>query len=107
MADLPLDVGNHLAGIDFIPAPIEILGHRPKLDDEVTGQVLWLNLTPLLALEPKERLLIVTHDDTGVRAADESSACPPIFRCFLYHCTLICLPPLSSPQVWSIGTVYK
>jgi hypothetical protein len=37
MTDAPLDIGNCLAGIGFIPAPIQILSHHPKLDDEVTG----------------------------------------------------------------------
>ena len=40
MADVLLDIGNHLPGIGLVPAPVEVLGHHPKLDDEVAGEVL-------------------------------------------------------------------
>ena len=35
------------------------------------GQVLRLDLAALFPPEPNQRLLIITHDDPGVRAADE------------------------------------
>ena len=74
MPDLPLDIGNHLAGIGLIPAPIEVLGHHPELDDEVAGQVLWLDLAALFPPEPEQGAFIVAHDDPGVRAADKGCA---------------------------------
>jgi hypothetical protein len=37
MADPPLDIGNHLAGIGLIPASIEVLGHCSELDEEIVG----------------------------------------------------------------------
>ena len=43
----------------------------PELDDQIAGQVLWLDLAALFLPEPDERFLIITHDDPGVRAADE------------------------------------
>ena len=73
MPNSPLNVGNHLARISLIPASIEVLGHDPELDDEIAGQVLWLDFAALLLPEPKQRILVITHDDPGVRAADESS----------------------------------
>ena len=42
MVDPPLDVRDDLAGIGLVPAPIEVLGDKAKLDDEVAGQVLRL-----------------------------------------------------------------
>ena len=48
MADPPLDVGDDLTGIGLVPAPIEVLGDKAKLDDEVAGEVLRLGFAPLL-----------------------------------------------------------
>jgi hypothetical protein len=31
----PLDIVDHLRGISLVPLPVEVLGHDPKLDDEV------------------------------------------------------------------------
>jgi len=77
MGDLPLDIGKKLAGISLIPAPIEILGGQPELDDEVARQVFRLDLAPLFAPKTEERGLVVAHDDPGVRAANKvaSSLC--------------------------------
>ena len=59
-----------------IPAPIEVLGHDPELDDEVAGEVLWLDLAALLPPKPEQGILIIAHDDPGVGAADEVAAVP-------------------------------
>ena len=37
MANLPLDIRNDMARIGLKPAPIEVLGHHSKLDDEIAG----------------------------------------------------------------------
>jgi hypothetical protein len=50
------------------------LGHDAKLDDEVSGEVLWLDLTALFTREADEGGLVVAHDGPGVRAADECAA---------------------------------
>jgi hypothetical protein len=47
--DMLLHVHDGLAGIDLIPAAIELLSDHPKLDNEVPSEVLRLGLTPLLA----------------------------------------------------------
>ena len=73
MKDPLLDVRNHLPGIGLIPAPVQVLGHQTKLDDEVPRKVLRLDLAAFLAPEPYQGRLIVPHNDPGVRAADESS----------------------------------
>jgi len=44
MVDPPLHVRNVLAGIGLVPAPIEVLGHKAELDDEVAREVLRLRL---------------------------------------------------------------
>jgi hypothetical protein len=37
VSDQPLDVRDDFAGIRLIPAPIELLGDKTKLDDEIAG----------------------------------------------------------------------
>jgi len=64
-------VGDRLAGVPFVPVPIEGLGHDPELDDEVVGQVLGLRLPALLPPEAEQGRFIVSHDDAGVRTSDE------------------------------------
>jgi hypothetical protein len=59
MKDLPLDLGDHLAGMALIPAPVEVLGHGPKLDDEVFRQVRRLDFAALLSPQPNQGRLIV------------------------------------------------
>jgi hypothetical protein len=76
MAHSPLDVSNRLAGIGLIPAPIEVLGHHPKLHHQIAGQILWLDLAPLLPPESDQRLLIIAHDDPGVGAPYKGFARP-------------------------------
>jgi hypothetical protein len=35
MADPFLNVGDHLPGIGLIPAPVQLLGYKAELDDEI------------------------------------------------------------------------
>ena len=67
----PDDIDKDLSGIGLVPAPIELLGHHPELDEEIAGQVLRLDLAALFPPKPEKRLLIIAHYDPGVRAADE------------------------------------
>ena len=60
--------------LSLVPAPVQILGHGPKLDDEVAGQVLRLDLTPLLPPQPHQGDFVVAHDDPGVGAAYKSAS---------------------------------
>ena len=68
-----------------IPAPVEVLGHSPELDDEVAGEVLRLDLAAFLPPEPKQRIFIVTHDDPGVRTANERPAVSAASSNLLLH----------------------
>ena len=70
----PLHLGDDLAGIALVPAPVELLGHTAELDDQVAGQVLGLDFAALLPPQPEQGGLVVPHDDPGVRAADEGAA---------------------------------
>ncbi len=58
MMNPPLDVGQNLPGIGLVPAPIEVLGGEPKLDDEIAGKILRLGLAALLAPEPQQGGLV-------------------------------------------------
>jgi hypothetical protein len=57
----------------LIPAPIEVLGHRSELDEEIAGQVLRLDLAALFPPEPDRRLLIIAHDDSRIGASNEGT----------------------------------
>ena len=52
VANLTLDVDDHLAGIGFIPAPIQVFRRKTELDHEIARQVLWLDLAALFPPEP-------------------------------------------------------
>ena len=51
MPDLALDISDAPAGIALVPGPVEFLGGRPELDNEIVGQVLTLGLAPFLLPE--------------------------------------------------------
>ena len=91
MKDLPLHVGDDLAGIALVPVPVEVLGHGAELDDQVGGQVLGLDFAAFFPPEPEQGGLVIAHDDPGVRAADEGAAILSI----LSTRSISCLPPRS------------
>ena len=68
-----LDVGEDLAGIAFVPAPVQGFGDDAKLDDEVAGEVLGLDLAPFFPPQAEQGGLVIAHDDAGVRAADKAA----------------------------------
>jgi hypothetical protein len=69
--DPALDVRDGVAGIAFVPLPIEVLGHQAELDDEVARQVLGPDLAAFLLPQADQGLLVLPHDDAGVGAPDE------------------------------------
>jgi hypothetical protein len=71
VADGPLHVDDCLAGIGFIPAPIEIFGRNPELDNEIVREILRLDLAAFLLPEPQQSEFIVPHNNPSIRAADE------------------------------------
>jgi hypothetical protein len=60
-----------LPGVALVPMPIEGFGHQTELNDEVAGEVLRLDLASFFLPEAKEGRFITSHDDPGIRAADE------------------------------------
>jgi hypothetical protein len=80
---MALDVRDPLAGVEFIPAAVEVLGDQAELDDQDARQVGRCDLTPLFAPEAMEGFLILAHDDPGIRAADEVA--PVENMCRLSH----------------------
>jgi hypothetical protein len=77
-----------LLRIGLVPAPVKVLGHHPELDHQIRREVLWLNLSALLAPEAKEGLFVIAHDDPGVRASDEISTTSLSIRRCSYHAYL-------------------
>ena len=73
MLDPPLHVLDGVAGVALIPAPVEVLGDRAQLDDQIVGEILRLDLAALLPPQPNEHRLVAAHDHPGVRAADEGA----------------------------------
>ena len=69
--DLALNIGKNLTGIDLKPASVQVLSRNTKLDDQITPQVLGLDLAALFAPKPGQGRLVGTHNDAGVRAAYE------------------------------------
>ena len=74
MKNLALHLGDDLAGVPFVPGPIQLLGGRAELDQEVARKVLRLDLAALFPPQPNQGGLILAHDDPGVRAADKAAA---------------------------------
>src|SRR5215469_18787346 len=71
MPDPLLHVDKYLSGIGLIPAPVQVLSRNAKLDDEIAREVFRLHLAALLPPEPEEGGFVVSHNNAGVRAADE------------------------------------
>src|SRR5262249_47192456 len=71
MPNPALNVFDFLARVALEPLPIEILGHAPKLDDEIAREVLGLGLAALLTPQADQGSFVTTHDDPGVGAADK------------------------------------
>src|SRR5262245_46437946 len=72
-----LPVADPMARLALVPGEVERFRCEPQLDNEFTGQILRLCLTPLLAPQPGERGLVAAHDNAGVGAADEMAAVAP------------------------------
>ena len=56
-----LHVLEHFAGVRLEPAPVQGLGRDAELDDEVSGQVLGLDLAALLLPKAEKGRLVAAH----------------------------------------------
>ena len=45
---LALDIREDLAAVGLEPAPVQVFGRKPKLNDEIAGQILRLDLAAFL-----------------------------------------------------------
>jgi hypothetical protein len=72
--DLRLDRGDGMPRVALIPGPIEVLGGHPELDDEVCREVLRPDLASLFLPQPDQGLLVLAHDNAGIRAAYEAAS---------------------------------
>ena len=63
-----------LSGVALVPVPVKGFGREPKLDDEIAGEVLRLDLAAFLLPQAQEGGFVGAHDDPGVGAADEGAA---------------------------------
>jgi hypothetical protein len=66
MADVSPDVGEDLAGVGLIPAPVQLLSGDAKLDHEVGRKVPPLDFPTFLTPEPNQSGFIIAHNDPGM-----------------------------------------
>ena len=74
MPDVLLHVGNDLAGISLIPAPIKVFGNRTQLDNEVCRTSPPAQSRRAFPSTAGSARVVITHDDPGIRTADEVAA---------------------------------
>ena len=53
MPDMALNIGKDLPGIRFVPAPVQVFGHQAKLNDEIAGEVFWLDFPAFFPPQPQ------------------------------------------------------
>jgi hypothetical protein len=68
---MALDLTHPMARVEFVPAAIEVLGDQAELDDQDAREVGSGRLASFLLPELQQGLLILAHNNPGVRAADE------------------------------------
>src|SRR5262245_23834217 len=85
MLDAALNIGDASAGVALVPGAVERFGGGPKLHNQVAGNVLRLNLAPLLAPKADQGRLFTAHDNPGVRAADEGAPLARVVASALPH----------------------
>src|SRR5262249_31122408 len=83
------------AGVALVPAPIEVLGHDPELNDEVVREVLRLRFASLLPPQAQKGGLFCPEDDPGVGAAYERAAISAVSHCIV-HQNLRAYPSLNN-----------
>jgi hypothetical protein len=87
MPNPALYISKHLAGIDLIPAPVQLLGREAELHNEIAREVLRFDFASFLPPQPQQGSLIIAHDDPGIRPADEIAAIGG--STFRIHATLL------------------
>jgi hypothetical protein len=88
MPDLFLDIRDDLAGIGLVPAPVQVLGGQPELDDEIAGKV----LRPDLArFSRQSRIRAASSSPMMIRASEPPMKVRllPTRALFLRYCDMI------------------
>jgi hypothetical protein len=88
MSDVLLNVGDDLPGIGFVPAPVQLLGYDPELDDEIAGKV----LRPDLArFSRQSRIRAASSSPMMIRASEPPMKVRllPTRALFLRYCDMI------------------
>jgi hypothetical protein len=66
VSELSLHVIDRIAGVAFVPGPVQLLGDGAELNNEILAEVLRLDFSSLFPPKLYEPCLIVAHDDPGV-----------------------------------------
>jgi hypothetical protein len=69
-----LNVADAPSRVALVPAAVKLLGGGPQLHDQIGREILRLSLTAFLAPEAQQGCFVATHDDPGIRSADEGAA---------------------------------
>ena len=71
MKYLPLHVGDELSGTSLVPVPVQVLGRRAELDQEIARQILRLDFASLFSPKAEQPSFIVAHNNPGVGPANK------------------------------------
>jgi hypothetical protein len=74
MADARLSVSNGLTCVALVPTAVELLRDGTELNNKIARKILTLDLAAFFAPETDEIFFMITHDDTGIRSANEIPA---------------------------------
>jgi hypothetical protein len=92
MDRVALDVGDPVAGVEFVPAAVEVLGDETKLDNQDGREVEGGRFTALFAPQVMECLFVLSHYSPRIGPADEVSSINlwDISVCRSPHSSLLC-----------------
>lgn len=71
MTNTLLDVLHRESARALIPGAVQDFRHSPELDNQTVREILRLCFAALFAPKSDQALLIIPHDDAGIRAANE------------------------------------
>jgi hypothetical protein len=69
-----LNIGNGHTRRALVPASVEVFGDGAELNDQILRQILRRDRAAFFLPQPRKVVLIMAHDDAGIRAADKGAA---------------------------------